>query len=464
MSFLFLLKVFNQGCGNSKVKNIINVFKGDANVKVNVIDTSSLYRSNSADGDNVVTFDRRVKTAFHRCMKLFRGGVISASAFEQDVRKFPAAHSIKVSTLLSAYVSEEEGKRSKPGLLKVNGEKNLAASLNFEPMGESSADVACGKCHLSLRGLVPETVFPVDQHFEAHFSVWPPRDQPAWTGIFDRMRLNRQKLLVGFGDEKLGVISATFNDVGVLSLLSKEDSSFYLLITRLKKLTDQSDVTLPESVQLLVKTEIDNNLVSPPPAEPCNSSSNTDKILPFQADCFDSCKVPESTPFCDVINWIKTSKVEQKRVKLKQEMQRAYLPARVSFLMDKKMGRRPSESAADSGFSRPRSEDSVASQISARSKTIGRGGRGAELMRLGSKNAEMRRHSSEDASGLPGKSVPVTGSKPVSELLSEKEVLRSQLEAEVKDLLNSDQETLLLKLMELQHKLLSQVATFYFCQ
>ena len=423
MSFLFLLKVFNQGCGNSKVKNIINVFKGDANVKVNVIDTSSLYRSNSADGDNVVTFDRRVKTAFHRCMKLFRGGVISASAFEQDVRKFPAAHSIKVSTLLSAYVSEEEGKRSKPGLLKVNGEKNLAASLNFEPMVESSADVACGKCHLSLRGLVPETVFPVDQHFEAHFSVWPPRDQPAWTGIFDRMRLN------------------------------------------LKKLTDQSDVTLPESVQLLVKTEIENNLVSPPPAEPCNSSSNTDnKILPFQADCFDSCKVPESTPFCDVINWIKTSKVEQKRVKLKQEMQRAYLPARVSFLMDKKMGRRPSESAADSGFSRPRSEDSVASQISARSKTIGRGGRGAELMRLGSKNAEMRRHSSEDASGLPGKSVPVTGSKPVSELLSEKEVLRSQLEAEVKDLLNSDQETLLLKLMELQHKLLSQVATFYFCQ
>ena len=330
----------------------------------------------------------------------------------------------------------------------------MTTALHYEPMGQSSSDNACGKCHLSLRGLVAETIFPVDQHFEAHFSVWPPRDQPTWTDIFARMRQNRQKLLVGLGEDKLGVISPTFNDVGILSLLSKEDSNFYFLITRLKKLTVQSDVSLPDNVQLLLKTEIDNNLV--PQLQ--ESKIDPDKeILPFQANCFDSCKVPESSPFSDIISRIKASKMDQKCVKLKQELQRAYLPARVSCLMDKKMGRRPSESAADSGFSRPRSEDSVASQISARSKTICRGGRGAELMRLGSKNAEMRRHSSEDASGLAGKSNPVAGSQPVSELLSEKETLKSQLESEVKDLIDSDEDTLLRKLMELQVRLLCQV-------
>jgi hypothetical protein len=62
--FLIILKclflqIFNQSSGGSQVKNIINVFKGDANVKVNVIDTSSLYRN----GDVVSNFDKRVKVS-----------------------------------------------------------------------------------------------------------------------------------------------------------------------------------------------------------------------------------------------------------------------------------------------------------------------------------------------------------------------------------------------------------------
>jgi hypothetical protein len=122
--------------------------------------------------------------------------------------------------------------------------------------------------------------------------------------------------------------------------------------------------------------------------------------------------------------------------------------------MDKKMGRRPSESA-ESGFSRPKSEDTTVSQISARSKSLSRG---AELLRLGSKNAEMRRHSSEDASGLAAKSAPVSGSKPVSEFLSEKEACKGQLESEVMSVDNGDEATLVRKLMELQYKLLCQVS------
>jgi hypothetical protein len=179
-------------------------------------------------------------------MKQFRGGVISVSAFEPDVKNsrqnFPAANSIKVSTLLSAYVSEEHEKRPKAGStrqgsLKICAGDSPDVSLNFEPVNGHAADVISGKSQVSLCGLVAETVFPVEQHFEAHFYVWPSRDQPSWTDLFDRMRRNRQKMLVGFGDEKLGVVSATFDAVGILSVLTREDSSFYYLVTRLKNMS-----------------------------------------------------------------------------------------------------------------------------------------------------------------------------------------------------------------------------------
>ena len=137
-----------------------------------------------------------------------------------------------------------------------------------------------------------------------------------------------------------------------------------------------------------------------------------------------------------------------------QELQRAYVPARVSCLMDKKMGRRSSESQ-EMGFSRPRSEDSLtASQISSRSKTLSRG---AELMRLGSKNAELRRHSSEDTSGFAGKSGSVASSKPISDFLTDIENLKCQLEKDIKDLKDREESSLVRKLMELQYKLLIKV-------
>ena len=445
--------MFNQSSNGSNVKNIINVFKGEANVRVNVIDTSSLYR-------NDVDVDKRVKIAFHRCLKQFRGGVISAKVFEPDVQKraqnFPAAHSIKVSTLISAYISEENDKRTKSvttrhGSLKFNINDSTIIVLNFEPMCGNNNDFISGKTHLSLRGLVSDNIFPVDQHFEAHFFVWPSRDQPSWSNLFDRMRQSHQKLLIGFGEDKLGVVSPTFDDVAILSLLNREDSAFYLLITHLKKNSNRSaaDHCLPENVQLLLDREIETGL-NFSPAERFDDKS---KMFPFQGDCFDSCKVPETTPFRDVIDRIKSSSNKLRRTKM-QELQRAYVPARVSCLMDKKMGRRSSESQ-EMGFSRPRSEDSLtASQISSRSKTLSRG---AELMRLGSKNAELRRHSSEDTSGFAGKSGSVASSKPISDFLTDIENLKCQLEKDIKDLKDREESSLVRKLMELQYKLLIKV-------
>jgi hypothetical protein len=362
---IILFQVFNQSGNGSQVKNIINVFKGDANVRVTAVDTSSLYNCDTKDD---LKFDKRVKSAFHRCLRQFRGGVIAAETFQPDVThrppNFPPAHTVKVSTLLSAYITEEQEKRQKPGsnrqgILKIESDEIVV--LNFEPLREDYPDFFSQKAQVTLCGLVSEQTFPIDQHFEAHFSVWPPRDQPSWSTLFDRMRRNRQKLLVGFGEDRIGVISPTHDSSGILSLLSKNDSAFYRMMTRLKKIV--LDSSLPENVQLLLDREIENNLdmnqLVPPPK---SVDSKNCRVIPFQADCFDSWKVPETKPFDDVISMIKAQKESRgNSSNVLRDLQRAYLPARVSFLMDKKMGKFPSD--GESSFSRQRSEESIVSHI-----------------------------------------------------------------------------------------------------
>ena len=360
-----MFQVFNQSGSGSQVKNIINVFKGDANVRVTAVDTSSLYHR---DASSDVAFDKRVKIAFHRCLRQFRGGVIAAEAFQPDVTRrppnVPPAYTLKVSTLLSAYITEEQEKRQKPGsnrqgVLKIGSDEVVV--LNFEPLSENYEDFFSPKTQLSLRGLVPEQTFSIDQHFEAHLSIWPPRDQPSWTTLFDRMRRNRQKLLVGFGEDRLGVISPTHDSSGILSLLNKDDSAFYLLMTRLKKVV--LDSSLPENVQLLLESEIETNFdLNQLKVVPENVDSESCRVIPFQADCFDSWKVPETRPFSDVIGLIKAkNESKETRSNMLRDLQRAYLPPRVSFLMDKKMGKFPSD--GESSFSRQRSEDSIVSHI-----------------------------------------------------------------------------------------------------
>ena len=179
----FFPQIFNQSSSaNSQVKNILNVFKGDANVHVSAIDTSGLYADNG-----VGVFDKRVKHAFHKCLKQFHGGVIPMETFQPDVTQrrinFPPAQSVRTSTLLSAYISEENEKRPKsgshkPGTLKVESDQSSSATvcLNFEPLSETkSSDSISSKCQVTLRGLVPENFVPVNQSFEAHLSVWPSR-------------------------------------------------------------------------------------------------------------------------------------------------------------------------------------------------------------------------------------------------------------------------------------------------
>ncbi len=116
-------------------------------------------------------------------------------------------------------------------------------------------------------------------------------------------------------------------------------------------------------------------------------------------------------------------------------------------------------------FSRHRSEESVVSHISSKSnandgtkKTLSRG---AELMRLGSKNAELRRHSSEEA----GNALNVKGhgivNKDDSDFLAEKDVFKTQFEKELATKSTSsnddDDKAIVSKLMGLQWNLLHQV-------
>ena len=268
-------------------------------------------------------------------------------AFQPDVTKrppeFPPAYTCKVSTLLSTYISEEHEKRQKtgshkPGVLKVEVNQSTTVSLNLEPLGESkSSESIPQKSQVTVRGLVPETTFPVEQQFVTHFSVWPSRDQPSWSELFDRMRRHRLKLLIGFGDDRLGVISPNHDESGVLGLLNRDDSAFYLLVCGLKPFLTSTSLESPHNLQFLLEKEFSaqdlkqNKEVKQPEAGP---------IFPFQADCFDSWKVPESKPFSDLILEIQR-KEEHKgpSAAMKRELQRAYLPARVSFLMDKRCGK-----------------------------------------------------------------------------------------------------------------------------
>ena len=472
--------MFNQSSSaNSQVRNILNIFKGDANVRVTAVDTSSLFASTQMLDNSNEMFEKRVKLAFHKCLRQFRGGVISVEAFQPDVTKRPVqnppASSIRVSTLLAVYIAEEHEKRQKPGANKQGSfkieveETATTVSLNFEPLSESNSESIPQRALLSLRGLLPDTVFPVSQHYEAHFSVWPSRDQPSWSGLFDRMRRNRQKLLLGFGEDKLGVISPTHDENAVLSILSKSDSSFFLIISRMKSVTSSIE-GFPENVQLIVAQHVKDQLVNLL-KEP---SEEKVPVIPFQGSCFETWKVPETKPFCKIVkNLRKREEAKQRTTSaLMRELQRSYLPTRVSSLMDKKMGKMSSDISTGDAFSRHRSEESIVSHISAKShgdgckKTLSRG---AELMRLGSKNAELRRHSSEETANFGGKignssnSNSAIQNKANSDMLAEKEAIREKYEKEIFECRKpgEDDKQLFNKLMELQWKLLHQVRNHY---
>ncbi len=267
-------------------------------------------------------------------------------AFQPDVMRrppeFPPTYTCNVSTLLSTYVLEEHEKRQKsgshrPGVLKVEVNQSATVSLNFELLGEcKSSESIPQKAQASVRGLIPEIAFPVEQQFVTHLSVWPSRDQPSWSELFDRMRRHRLKLLIGFGDDKLGVISPNHDESGILGLLNRDDSSFYLLTCGLKTFSTSADVELPQNLQFLLEKEFSaQDLKQFEESEPEKGS-----VIPFQADCFDSWKVPESKPFSNIILDIQ-QKEDRKgpSAAMKRELQRAYLPARVSFLMDKRCGK-----------------------------------------------------------------------------------------------------------------------------
>jgi hypothetical protein len=82
-------------------------------------------------------------------------------------------------------------------------------------------------------------------------------------------------------------------------------------------------------------------------------------------------------------------------------------------------------------------------------------------MRLGSKNAELRRHSSEEAGNALNSKGHGIVNKDESDFLAEKDVFKTQFEKELAagsaSSCDDDDKAIVSKLMELQWKLLHQV-------
>ena len=338
-------KIFNHS--NRKV---LNVFRSDADININIVDTA-LWRKNLNLTSEAVT----VKNSFKKCLFQLHGNVIQVEAFrvESCLKNYENPHSS--SAILNVY-SDFVFQRS-----KIHSVNVICPDINFsmncnEPTLESV--IICGFFQMtkSLLDL---------QSDGRSFTIWPKQLSASVKSMSHFMRTQNYVAVVK-ANENYGIWSAIDGNVFTLKLLLKESNIIcsLLLESNIKATKEVFDFAKYDDIDFTKKSE----------------DQKIDSKHYFDGNSLESAFVTETKPFSKYVGHLKSLTTKKEEASI-QMLKKSYLP-HVNA-----MRRKSSEESVNSSKGQLKSET--------RPTNHGRS-RAEKLLRLGSKNAELRRNSNEE--------------------------------------------------------------------
>ncbi len=405
---------------NTRSRSMLNVFKGDALINVNFIDTSS-YRLNVQKVPDL----QAVKSEFKKCLFQLHGNVIPVEAFGSNPHSTAA--------ILSSYIGDHA--REKPrSAIQVHLSDDILVSFNSTPESK--------ELDFHLLGFVRhDQSFLKALDFENSLLLWPKEDSKA----LNLARFMSSKFYAAFlkssDEDKMALLTTSCEEsVLQLDLLSPQVSKIVALFFT------KDDLRLEQPSKLDLQSFYDIKPVESEVTNPCQK---------FDGSIFESSSVPQSKCFSRFIDKLRGQKPPTDSEMMKA-LQKSYLP---HHRIDEKLKMRRKTSTEESVNSVKSQKSSSGNGNASAASTKSRS-RGAELMRLGSKNAELRRNSREDSnSSLNRSNSTLNRSNSIKsggeELAKEqwKKKFQSKLKSETQGS-GGDDQSLLKKLIDLQIEML----------
>lgn len=354
---------------NVSNRSMLSVFKGDAVISVNVVDTATYRLREVSVNDEYLS----VKNAFKKCLFQVHGNVIPIESFHFKNCCVDNSDNVHPTSAILAGQSEYYEKQTKNPVKMgfVLGETTL--------MVKSSNDLNEGV--FEIIGLVRNSPIVSTIVGEKSAIIWPDKGSSATLRKLAHYMLVNGHILAIRGQR---------DQIAILSHIGEASPVFHL-----KVLSDETSkicsVFLGNSVVSVQSSDFSSILQNVElPKKKANKLPNDDPCQ-FKGSLLESSHIPESKPFGAFLARLKGKEkgVESEAFSL---LKKSYLPHNKQ--LQKSHAILPQ--SAKQQMRRKTSEESLNSNKSVGcNKHHGRS-RGAELLRLGSKNAELRRNSHED--------------------------------------------------------------------
>ena len=396
---------------NAQNRAMINLLKGDAQINVNIVDTAS-FRSMK---DDLCADFVSVKNEFKKCLFQFHGDVLLIESFRSTKKcqvTFESPH--PTSSILNAYMGQPDKKSYLISLVLNDQPVQLNCSENLND-GELRIQNFLRNDLKFINGL----------DFDQEVLLWP--SQKSFSPISHFMTTNSLIAHVNFAENKSALIYALEDTLFQLKILSKQMTKLFLLYS-------QDFAKTIVSSNFKISSFYKEKALFPP-----RKKTPTGPLTYFKGCMLQPSTIPESSPFQSIIDKMKkTHNNEESEMML--TLKKSYLP---HHLM---MRRKTSEESLSSVKSSSGSGNQPSEKAKGRS-------RGAELLRLGSKNAELRRNSHEDSS----KESLSRCSSNVQKMVDDaKDQFKAKFEAHFNEEVRQagDSQTILSKLVDLQLEML----------
>ena len=375
---------------NGRNRSMSNIFKGDAQINVNIVDTSS-YRTRLPDQTANPEDYGTVKNDFRKCLFQLHGTVIPVDAFmsKNCAKNFQNPH--PTCSMLTNYsstdnLSNERGK-SRHVFLEIDSAKNEVLKVTSNEQIEQQQGGSSPNNYFKLLTFVkPNPSLVSNPDYENQVFLWPNNEST----VAKKPMIKLTHYMISQNYNAIFKCSAT----GRYALLTALEESLLLLKIMSPKLSDLVGLMMVDSptsnrfpwasvdLESIFREKMAVNHGSNLP--PQNSKPD---LSYFRGGLVESSALPESQPFCGIINRVKkSSKQSSNDSEMLMTLKKSYLPKHIVSTAD--------ENQKSIKIRRKTSEESVSSNKSGNNSNKSRS-RGAELLRLGSKNAELRRNSHE---------------------------------------------------------------------
>ena len=355
-------KIFNQHTSRA----ILNVFKSEPNINVNVIDTAMWRKNVNPQTEEAVV----VKNNFKKCLFQLHGNVIPVEAFRREpcIKEYESPHSTPAILNMYGEITEKHVKSHEINVIC----QDMNFVMNCNESSHQHSIIICGffKKTKTLLGLMANT----------KTLIWP-KEKSVSTKAMSHFMLSQNYCAIIKSNDKFGIWNAVDANVFSLKLLGPESSAICSMLIESNPMETIDKLWMEDYKKLSSQDNV--NIFT--------QVKNQEKTNFFNGNVLESTFVSESKPFQKYTKKLTANIPKMTESVTTNLLKKSYLPHSLSH---------GNKTSGNDMIRRKSSEESVTSnkglKESSNSQPRGPRSRGAELLRLGSKNAELRRSSNEE--------------------------------------------------------------------